>query len=179
MQRLAPTLFCSQQQPSLQRLEGLLAQLQPHEGAAALTSTDTPWRLGAGLYSNHLSLKVCFSVKSSLCQQPWPPAVLTNATSDSREFLGSHHMPAFNMTPKEHVGHLVGPLLYHDGGYTCSRWSLAWVLRRVLRRSKNWGKAWGMCSKHRSTASSSISALCCHPRDGEHSWCLNSYRKWV
>ena len=110
VQRLAPALFCSQQQPGLQCLEGLLSQLQPHEGAAALTSTDTPWRLGAGLYSTHFSLNVCFSVELVLGQQPWPLAVLTNRASEPGDFFRLHHMLAFIMPPAGHAGHPLGPL---------------------------------------------------------------------
>ena len=56
--QLAPALFCSQQLPSLQRLEGLLKKLESHEEAVLATEPATSWQVGAGLYQSHLALKV-------------------------------------------------------------------------------------------------------------------------
>lgn len=56
--RIASPLFCSRLQPSLQRLEQILGQLQPHAEAPELAHGNTPWRIGAGLYSTHFALKV-------------------------------------------------------------------------------------------------------------------------
>ncbi|KAK9831684.1 hypothetical protein WJX74_006108 [Apatococcus lobatus] len=69
-QRIAPSLFCSQHQPSLQRLEALLSQLHTYEGAAALQGATTPWRVGAGLYFSHLSLKRLFLEGTDQCGDP-------------------------------------------------------------------------------------------------------------